>query len=57
MMAVIQVQSIVGTWREVGRCSNDATVIAKRLDEMQRRYKKPARAINDKTNALLDIRM
>ena len=56
-MAILQVQSVASTWREIGRCSNNPTMIAQRLDQLKSRYKdKTVRAIDDKTHMLLDIR-
>jgi hypothetical protein len=55
-MTILQVQSISGTWREVGSCTDDPTIIAKRLDVLVGQYKKQVRAINGKTKALIDMR-
>lgn len=55
-MVILQVQSISDTWREVARVANDSTIIAKRLEQLVRQYKKQVRAIDAKTKALIDMR-
>lgn len=53
--AIIQSQSPSGNWREVGRCSADPAIMAKRLDDTARRYNQRVRAI-DSGGRVLDIR-
>lgn len=55
--AILQVQSVGKTWREVARCENNAQIVAGRLDQLVERYKKPARAIDAQSNMLIDMRL
>lgn len=53
-MAIIQAQSPSGNWREVGRCSNDAAIIAKRLIDASVKHNQRVRAI-DSGGRVLDL--